>query len=301
MPDLPHGENEAEARVLNALRLAAGLSVVILAVEATGALFSRSLSLTVDAVHNVPDLLAFFVSWLALAGTRTGTSDPFTFGTHRREVFAGLLNGVLVLGTGLGFGYAAVLSLAEGRSFAGPVDAVWLLAAVVPTLLLRTVSLRALGRIPGRVRDLNLASVVVHLASDLAITGALLVDGVLLLARPDLLWVDAAAAAVIAAVLVGESIPLMRDGYEVLTERAPRKLSLDSIRRAAMDVPGVTEVHDVHVWAVCSALVCMTAHVGVRDMTVRDSMGLLHELRDRMASEFGIVHATFELEVVAGA
>jgi cobalt-zinc-cadmium efflux system protein len=299
MPDLPHGEGEAERRVLNGLRLAVELSVVILLIEAVGAYFSRSLSLTVDAVHNVPDILAFAVSWVALAGTRAGSSDEFTFGTHRREVFAGVLNGLLVLGTGAFFGYAALVALASHGPFAGPVDALWLLAAAIPTLSLRAVNLAVLGRIPGRVRDMNLASVVVHIASDLVITVALLGAGITLLVHPSYVGADEVAALVIAALLVYESYPLLRDGWDVLTEKTPRKLSIDAIRRAALDVPGVSEVHDVHVWAVCSALVCMTAHVGVRDMSVRDSMGVLHALRSRMANEFGILHATFEIEAYA--
>jgi cobalt-zinc-cadmium efflux system protein len=61
-------------------------------------------------------------------------------------------------------------------------------------------------------------------------------------------------------------------------------------------VPDVAEVHDLHVWAICPTLVCMTAHVEVRDMSVREGMAVVEELRRRMADEFGILHATFEVE-----
>ena len=296
MPLLGHGESEAEERVLRGLKFAAELSVAILAIELVGAYFSRSLSLTVDAVHDVPDLLAFAISWSALAGTVRGSSSEFTFGTHRREVFAGLLNGLLVLGAAVVFAYAAAVALARGGSFAGPVDAVWLLAAAVPTLVLRFVNLRALGRLPGRVRDLNLRSVLVHLASDVAITAALLGAGIALLVRPAFGWVDSVAALAIAAILVYESVPLLRGGWEVLTERTPRGLSVDRISEAARSVPGVTAVHDVHVWSVCSSLVCLTAHVEVPDMTLREGMDVVRRLRQRMEADFGILHATFEIE-----
>ena len=297
MPILLHGEGEAEQRVLRGLRLAVELSIGILAIEAVGAYYSHSLSLTVDAVHNVPDLLAFSISWAALRGTRAGGTGPFTFGTHRLEVFAGLLNGLLVLGTGAVFGYAAIDSLARATPFAGVVDPVWLLAAAIPTLGLRIANLSLLGRLPGRIRDLNLRSVFVHLWSDVAITAALLFAGLTLLLRPAFVGSDAAAALVIAGLLVYESLPLLRDGGEVLTERAPRGLSVDAITRSALAVPGVTEVHDVHVWAVCSTLVCMTAHVGVAEMSMREGMSIVRRLRETMEREFGIVHATFELEV----
>lgn len=297
MPILTHGEAEAEQQVLAALRLAVILSGVVLVIEAVGATFSRSLSLTVDAVHNVPDLAAFAISWAALQGARSGASAEFTFGTHRLEVFAGLLNGLIVLGAGLVFGYEAVVSVAFHSSFAGPVDPLWIVAAAIPTLALRSVSLRVLGRLPGPVRDLNLRSVIVHLASDLAIAGTLVLAGVGLLVRPDLGWLDPGAALVIAAILVYEAVPLLREGAEVLTERTPRGLTVDAIARSARSVPDVVEVHDVHVWSVCSTLVCLTAHVEVAEMSVSESMAVVRALRERMERDFGIVHATFEIEV----
>lgn len=296
MPVRPHGEGEAGERVLRGLRLAVELSVVILAIEAVGAYLSHSLSLTVDAVHNVPDILAFAISWTALQAAKEGATGDFTFGKHRLEVFAGLFNGLLVLGTGAVFGYEALDSLVRSTAFAGPVDAVWILVAAVPTLALRLVNMRALGGLPGRIRDLNLRSVMVHLASDVAITAALLVAGALILVRPADGWADSVAALAIAGILVYESIPLLRGGWAVLTERIPPGITLDGITRSALSVPGVTEVHDIHVWAVCSSLVCMTAHVEVREMTLRDGMAVVERLRDRMEKDFGIVHATFELE-----
>jgi cobalt-zinc-cadmium efflux system protein len=293
-----HGEGEAEGRVLTGLRIAAELALVVLVVEALGAYFSRSLSLTVDAVHNVPDLVAFSVSLAALGTTARGSTGRFTFGTHRFEVFAGLLNAAIVLGTGAAFGFEAILSLRSGASFAGPVDPVWLLAAAIPTLALRGVSLSILGRIPGRIRDLNFSGVVVHMASDLAITGALLVTGVTILVQPAWGWIDDGAAIVIALILGFESVPLFREGWDVLTERTPRRLSVERVTEAARRVPGVTDVHDVHLWSVCSTLVCMTAYVGVQEMPLQDAVAVIGKLREKMENEFGILHATFEIEAL---
>lgn len=291
-----HGEREAEARVLRGLRIGTELALAVLLVEAVGAYFSRSLSLTIDAVHNVPDIVAFSVSLAALGATAKGSSDRFTFGTHRLEVFAGLLNAALVLGTGAVFGFEAVSSLSSGVTFAGPVDPVWLLAAAVPTLGLRGVSLSILGRIPGRVRDLNLRGVIVHMASDVAITAALLVTGVTLLVRPGWGWFDNMAAIAIALILGFESLPLFREGWDVLTERTPRRLSVETVTNVARSVPGVTDVHDVHLWSVCTTLVCMTAYVGVEPMALQDAIDVIARLREKMEGEFGILHATFEIE-----
>ncbi|MFZ1022590.1 MAG: cation diffusion facilitator family transporter [Thermoplasmata archaeon] len=298
MPELLHGESEAAWRPLRALKLATELSIVILAVEAVGAYLSHSLSLTVDAAHNVPDILAFAVSWTALQATEHGATAKYTYGAHRLEVFAALLNAALVLGVGVGFGYVAITALLVNGSFFGSIDPIWILAAAIPTLALRYVSLSVIARLPRQARDLNLASVLVHLASDLLITGALLIAGILLLVHPSFHGADAGAALVIAAILVYESIPLFRGGWEVLTERTPRHLSLEAIGQSLRSAGGVSEVHDLHVWAVCPTLVCMTAHLIVPEMSLRDSMRVVAKLRRRMEAEYGILHATFEVEAV---
>ncbi len=296
MPELHHGEGEAEQRVLRGLRLAVELSIVILGVEIVGAYFSRSLALTVDAVHNIPDLFAFTLSWAAVRAASKGPTARFTFGTHRVETFAGIANAALVLAAGVAFAYLASSSLLAGAPLGGTVDPYWILAAAIPTLVLRAVNLSFLRRIPGRVRDLNLTSVIVHLASDLAITGALLFAGVVLLTEPAAWWADPIAALGIAGILVFESLPLFREGWDILTERTPRHLSLEKITQRALAIDEVRKIHDVHVWAVCSALICMTAHVEVPNMTLRESMGVVARLRERMEQEFGIFHSTFEVE-----
>ncbi len=214
-------------------------------------------------------------------------------------MFAGILNAALVLGTGVVFGYESVLALVSRTSFAGPIDALWIVAVAVPTLGLRAANIRSLLHVPGRARDLNLRSVILHVASDLVITGAILGTGLLILVEPAWTLADPTAALVIAGVLVAESLPLFRDGWEVLTESTPRHLSIDAILSAAHRVPNVTEVHDLHVWAVCPTLVCMTAHVEVQEMSVREGMAVVEALRKTMEEQFGILHATFEVEVRA--
>ncbi|HLY76725.1 MAG TPA: cation diffusion facilitator family transporter [Thermoplasmata archaeon] len=300
MPLLAHGEGEAEAQVLRGLRLAVELTILILVLEAVGAYFSRSLALTADAVHDLPDLVAFGISWGALRATERGVTAESTYGAHRLEVFASLANASLILGSGLVFGYAGGAAFLARGTFAGPVDAVWLLAAAIPTLGLRVVNLTVLARIPGRVRDLNLRSVVVHLASDIAITAALLAAGGVLLVRPGAAWVDDVAALAVAAVLVFEALPLFRDSWDVLGERSPRGLSMGDVVHTALSVPGVAEIHDVHVWSLCPTLVCMTAHVGVRAMSIQEWGEVATTLRHRMETEHGILHAVFEVEA-AGA
>jgi cobalt-zinc-cadmium efflux system protein len=122
------------------------------------------------------------------------------------------------------------------------------------------------------------------------------VTGVTLLLRPGWTTADDLAALAIAVILGFESLPLFRDGMDVLTERTPRRLSVEAVRTAARAVPGVADIHDIHIWSVCSSLVCMTAYVEVDEIPLRQAMEVTRSLRNRMEEDFGILHATFELE-----
>jgi len=296
MGEPPHGESETSGRILRGLGVALGLSVAVLAIEVAGAYLSRSLSVTVDAVHSVPDVFAFAISYLSLVAAGHGPTEEHTFGSHRLEVFAAILNAFVILAAGVIFVYPALLEFLRQTSLLGPVDPAWILFAAVPTLLLRAFAAAYLGRIPRAARDLNVRSVLVHLATDVAITVALLVDALLLLLWPGHLGIDAAVALVISAILIYESIPIFRGGWDILNERTPRGISMPALIGALETTPHVREVHDVHVWSVCPTLVCMTAHVDVDEMPMSDSATVRAELRRRVERQFGIVHAVFELE-----
>ena len=296
MGEASHGESETSGRILRGLEVALGLSVLVLVVEVAGAFLGRSLSVTVDAVHSIPDVFAFAISYLSLAAAARGPTEEHTFGSHRLEVFAAILNAFVILAAGVVFVYPALLELAQRSTLFGPIDPTWILFAALPTLAFRSASAAYLGRIPRAARDLNVRSVLVHLGTDVAITVALIVDAVLLLAWPGNLWVDAAVALLISGILIYESIPIFQGGWDILTERAPRGFSMTALIDALESTPRVREVHDVHVWSVCPTLVCMTAHVDVEEMPMSESAAVREELRNRVEGQFGIVHAVFELE-----
>ena len=296
MVEVAHGESEASTLALRGLRAALFLALGVLVLETLGAILSRSLSVTIDAVHGIPDLFAFAISYFSLVGTGRGPTDRHTFGSHRLEVFAAILNAFVILTAGVAFAYPAVLGLVGGRALLGSIDPVWILFAAVPTLFLRATSAVYLGRIPKAARDLNVRSVLLHLATDVAITVALLVDAVVLTLDPRFVTVDSAVALFLAGLLVVESVPIFRAAWTVLTERVPPGVSLPALTAAIQGTPRVRQVHDLHVWAVCPTLVCMTAHVRVDEMPVSDTASVTAELRRKVEVEFGILHSVFELE-----
>ncbi|MCI4344730.1 MAG: cation diffusion facilitator family transporter [Thermoplasmata archaeon] len=297
MPILPHGESEGATGVSRRLKINLLLAAVVLVFETIGAWQGRSLALLLDALHNIPDLLAFAAASLAVSATLRGVSEEYTFGLHRTEVLAGFANAAAITGLGVGFGATAAWSLLNHAPVLGAApSAFWVLAVALPTIGVRLAAALLLRPGLAASRDINLRGVFRHVTSDLVVTGTVVTVGVVLLLRPALGWVDAGASLLLGVFLVALSAPLFRDSYRLLTDKMPQGLSVERVRATALRVPGVRELHDVHVWAICSNFTSLTAHVLLADVSVRQSMVVITELRRRMASELGIDHAVFEVE-----
>ncbi|MCI4351360.1 MAG: cation diffusion facilitator family transporter [Thermoplasmata archaeon] len=297
MPIMPHGESEGATGVARRLKINLLLAGVVLVFESAGAWQGRSLSLFLDALHNVPDLLAFAAASFAVSATLRGVSSEYTYGLHRTEVLAGFANASLIGALGIGFAVAAAASWYSGaHPLGGSPSSVWILAVAVPTVVLRLGAVFTLRANPSTARDINLRSVRRHVWSDIAITSAVVLVGLVLTFRPALSWVDVAASLGLGLVLTAQSVPLFRDSYRLITDRMPEGISVERVRATALAVPGVQDVHDVHVWAICSNFTSLTAHVLLADVSVRESMGVITELRRRMADELRVDHAVFEVE-----
>jgi cobalt-zinc-cadmium efflux system protein len=296
MPILPHGESEGTSGAARRLKINLVLAGLVLVVESAGAWQGRSLSLLLDALHNIPDLLAFAAAWLAVSATMRGVSAEYTYGLHRTEVLAGFANATLIGALGVGFVIAAGGGLLHGTNSLGAPSADWILIVAVPTLVVRLGAAFTLRSNRHGSRDVNLRSVLDHVWADVAITSVVIAVGVLLAVRPSLGWVDLAASFGLGLFLLAQSAPLFQDTYGLLTDRMPRGISVERVRATALAVPGVQDVHDVHVWAICSNFTSLTAHVLLADVSVRESMSVLTELRRRMADELLIDHAVFEVE-----
>lgn len=124
--------------------------------------------------------------------------------------------------------------------------------------------------------------------------------GEVLLLDPSISWADTAGPLVVSATLIGESLPLSQGACDLLTERTRRNLSIAEIARSAREIPKVAVLRDIHVWATFPTPVCMTAHVRIDEMGVRDRTEVIARLRDRMSEELGILHSVFELKSRSG-
>lgn len=289
-----HGHGHAAGRAADRSRLRWVLLVtgLVLVVELVGAWLTGSLALLADAGHMATDagavVLALGASYVA---SRPGTAHS-TFGYHRVEVMAALVNGVLLLGV---CGYLAWAGLSR-LSDPPHVDAGPMVLFALTGLAANGVSLLVLSRADGS--SLNMRGAVNEVLADLVGSVLAVAAGLVILLVG---WqrADPVASLVIAGVVLPRALLLIRDAGRVLLEIAPADLDLDDVRHHLLHAPGVVDVHDLHAWTITSGMPSLSAHVTVTEEALARGVGeVLDALGGCVAEHFGVEHVTFQVEPV---
>ena len=288
-----HGHTAGRAEDRARLRIVLAVTASVLVLEVVGWLVTGSLALLADAGHMATDVtaivLALGASYVATrpAGPRT------TFGLHRAEVLAALVNAAVLLVVCVYLAYAGISRLSSPEH----VDAGPMVAFAVVGLVANGVSMLVLSR--AEKGSLNMRGAVNEVFADL-------LGSLLAVAAGVVIWTtgfaeaDAIATLLIAVLILPRSFSLLRDATVVLLEISPKGLDLDEVRQHLLEVPGVTDVHDLHAWTITSGIPSLSAHVTVTDacLAERGVGATLDELCQCVAEHFDIHHATFQVEPV---
>ena len=288
---LSHGHIAERAEDRSRLKLVLLVTTAVIAVEVVGAWLSGSLALLADAGHMVTDAAAVA---LALSASYVATLPPTskrTFGLHRAEILAALVNAMLLL---LVCGY---LAYAGVRRLFDPVDidATSMLLFAAIGLAANAASLAILTR--RRNQSLNMRGAYLEVLSDLLGSVAVIIAGVVV-AISGYTRADSIASLLIAMLILPRSFSLLRGALDVLLETTPRHVDLDDVRQHLEKVPGVVDVHDLHAWMITSGMPMLSVHVTVTDQVLaeRGVGSMLDEFSDCVASHFEVDHATFQIE-----
>ena len=286
-----HSHEAGRAEDRRRLMLVLVVTVAVMAVEVVGALLSGSLALLADAGHMLSDAAAVT---LALSASYVATRPPTsrrTFGLQRAEILAALVNAVVLLVVCSFLVYSGVRRLLDPV----PVGAELMLGFAVVGLLANAGSLALLAR--RRSASLNMRGAYLEVLSDLLGSAAVVVAAAVLLTT-GYTRADPVASLVIAAMILPRSFSLLREATDVLLEATPRHVDLGDVREHLLGVPGVVDVHDLHVWTITSGVPVLSVHVAVTDACLeqRGVGSLLDELSGCIASHFAVDHATFQIE-----
>lgn len=288
-----HGHGHVTGRAEDRRRLQAVLLVTVgvLLVELVGAWVAGSLALLADAGHMATDAAGVVLALSAAYVAARPPSPRRTFGLHRAEILAALVNAVVLLGLCTFLAYAGVRRLVDPAE----VEAGAMVGFALAGLVANAVSLAILQRSDSG--SLNMRGARLEVASDLVGSALAVLAGVVI-ALTGYHRADAIASLLIAVLVLPRSFALLRESVSVLMESTPRGLDLGDVERHLVGVDGVVGVHDLHAWTITSGLPSLSAHVTVSDaaLAARGVGVLLDELSTCVADHFGVRHATFQVE-----
>ncbi len=268
-----------------AFALAAAINVAFVVIEAGAGLVTGSLALLADAGHNLSDVLGLLLAWGAAAMARAAPAGRRTYGLRKGTILASVANaGLLLLAVGA-IAWEAVRRLGDPQPVeTGPVIVVAAIGVVINTVT-------ALMFMRSQKEDLNARGAFLHLAADAAISAGVVVAA-LVIGFTGLLWIDPVVSLAIVAVIVLGTWELLGESFDLAMDAAPKGVDPAAVRGWLEELPGVTEVHDLHIWAMSTTETALTAHL------IRPSSddGFLHDACAGLAERFGIGHATLQIE-----
>jgi cobalt-zinc-cadmium efflux system protein len=287
--DHSHAAGRAEDRSRLRIVLLVTLSVAV--VELVGAFVSGSLALFADAGHMFTDSTAIVVALSASYVATLPATSRRTFGYHRAEILAALVNAVVLLGVCGYLAYAGVVRLLAPVE----VEAAQMLVFAGLGLVANLVSMALLAS--RRSESLNMRGAFLEVVADAIGSVAAIAAGLVILAS-GFDRADSIASLGIAAMILPRAWSLLRDCVGVLLEAAPPGVDVEVVRQHLVGADGVTDVHDLHAWSITSGMPALSAHVTVTEEALRSrGVGqILDELGECVASHFGIDHATFQVE-----
>ena len=270
------------------IRLALLLTATVLVVEVVGGLWANSLALLSDAGHVVTDLVVLALSLFALRQVQRPATARRTFGYQRVGILVALVNALLLAAIVVGIVVEAVRRLQDpGVGHGGLMAAVAVVGLVISLVIAR--SLQPLGR------DLTVKSAMIHILGDAWASGGIIVAG-LAIAVTGWLAVDPLLSIAIAALIAWSAWRVLKAALDILMESTPSDLQTDSVVTSVKRVPGVRDLHDLHIWSLGAQSRAMSAHLLIDDQRVAQAQDILAEVREVLAHEFQIEHTTIQFE-----
>jgi len=269
------------------LQLALAINAVIIAAEFIGGWMLNSIGLMGDAGHNLVDQGSLFLALYAHLLTARPASEKRTFGYHRAGIIAAFLNSFILLLTACGITLISFKRLLQPV----PIDGGWVMAIAAVSFVANLAIALLLQH--GAKDDLNIRSAFWHMLGDAWVSLGVIVSGGAILLTGWTVLDPLVSLLVVGAILRG-AWPIFKEAMEVLLESTPPGINTSHVAATMESIPGIKNVHDLHIWAVEPRLVMLTSHVIIEHH--HTALELLQLIQNRITTEFGIKHMTIQLE-----
>ena len=270
-----------------AFAIGATLNIAFVIAQIIFGIAAHSLALLADAGHNFGDVLGLLLAWGANYLSKTPPTARRTYGLGRSSILAALANAILLLVAVGGITWEAL------RRFANPGEVGGKTVMIVAAVGIVINGVTAVMFFPGRKRDLNVKGAFLHMASD-ALTSAGVVIAGMMIVITRRYWIDPVASLVINGVIVWGTWRLLRDSMAMALDLVPSNVDPSAVRRYLETQPGVTAVHDLHIWSLSTTETALSAHL-VKPNAEIDDATIARVCRE-LQQHFAIGHATIQLE-----
>ena len=285
--DHSHSHSHAPPNFGAAFALGIALNTAFIVVEAIYGVIAHSMALVADAGHNLSDVLGLAVAWGAALLSQRLPTARYTYGLRSSSILAALINAVVLL---MAMG-AIVVEAA--RRFAAPEPVAGQDVIVVATIGIFINGITAWLFASGRKGDINIKAAFIHMAADAAVSFGVVVAGLVILIT-GWLWLDPAVSLVIAALIVWGTWGLLRDSVSMSLDAVPPGIEPAEVRGFLESQPGVSQVHDLHIWAMSTTETALTCHIVLPGGHPGDEF--TRRISNELQSRFAIQHATVQIE-----
>jgi len=282
-----HRHDYPSANYNLAFAIGVGLNVLYVVVEAAFGLIVGSLALLADAGHNLSDVLGLLMAWGAHYLAQRKPTDKHTYGLRSSSILAALSNALLLLVAVGGIMWEAIRRFADPP----PIDGTTVIWVAGVGVVINTIT--ALLFLKGRERDLNIRGAFLHMAADAGVSAGVVIAGVVIY-YTKLHWIDPLVSLGVALVILIGTWGLLKDSVDLALHAVPKGMDTQAVRDYLCNLPGVNDVHDLHIWAMSTTETALTAHLVRPDDGESDS--LLADIATHLHEEFRIAHVTIQIE-----
>ncbi|MET4721217.1 cobalt-zinc-cadmium efflux system protein [Bradyrhizobium japonicum] len=281
-----HAHVHAPANFGTAFAIGISLNTALVVAEAIYGYIGNSTALLADAGHNLSDVLGLVVAWCASIAARRAPSGRFTYGFRASTILAALANAVFLLVATGAIGWEAILRLREPE----PVAGVTVMVVAGIGILINGFTAMLFAR--GRKDDINIEGAYLHMAADAAVSLGVVISAALII-WTGWLWLDPVTSLVICATILWSTTSLLRGSIDMSMAAAPKGTDIAAIKIFLLERPGVSGIHDLHVWPISTTETALTCHLV---MPAGAGDAFLMETAQMLRASFRIGHTTLQIE-----
>lgn len=272
--------------------LSIGLNLLLVVAQAFAGVRFGSVALLADAGHNAGDVLGLLLSWIAFALSRRKASSRFTYGFRNASTLAALANAVLIFVAVGGIAWEAIGRLGTAHVPDGRM--IMLFSGIGIAINLGS----ALLFLTRQKDDLNVRGAFIHLIGDALVSVGVLISG-FLIQQTEQAWIDPVTSMLVCGVILFGSWGLLRDSFALSMLGTPRGLDPQAIRESMLAIPGIDDVHDLHVWSVGVRQRTLTCHVVVTKNQAESPGVVQSKVHELLKDRYAILHSTIQIEDTA--